>query len=206
MIDRMNVNYPLSAFLNSTFDTYVLADQIAAVPAIGQRLNFATLTGTTVSLDFPAAVTGAPKTALDAVVAAHQGRAYGAAIQAAAQMGQQSNPTTSNVTAVNLPLDPLAAGLYLFTWICELATTANTANTGVRAALQSDLSGSFADHFEQNVAAPPAGAPQWTIFTGSVIANINAVGSTPTARIVWRAIGSNTALIRRARLAIQPAN
>jgi hypothetical protein len=202
------VDYALSAFPNTSFNTSVLADQIAAATAVGRRLSFVTLTGATVSLAFPGPVVGAAKTALDAVVAAHQGQAYGPSTQSAQAMGQQSNDTTGDVAAVALPLLPLQTGPYLFTWICELAPTSNVANTGARVALQSNISGSFVDHFEQNMGAPAVAGTFWSVFTGSVIATIGQAGATPTLRLVWRRMGgtSNPSLIRRARIAIAPAS
>lgn len=198
------VNYALSAFPNSLVNAGVLADQINSTRAIGQRLSFVTLDGSTVSLAFPAPVTGSPKTALDGVVAAHQGRGYGPGIQTANAMAQQSNNTTGDVVAVALVCEPLQAGKYQFQWICEIAPSSNVANTGARVAVQSNVSGSFADHFEKNVNAPPVAIEAWDTFTGVIVATLATAGTTPTVRLVWRRLGasSNAALIRRARLVV----
>lgn len=197
------VDYALSAFPNSLFNAAVLADQIAAATAIGRRLSYTTLTGVTVSLAFPGPVVGAAKTALDAVVAAHQGAPYGSLPQSDAQAGELSNNTGTDATALALPLPPLPQGAYLLTWTCEIAATSNVADTGVRAAIQSNISGSFADHYEQNVAAPTVAGTFWTVFTGSIVANVPS-GASPTVRLRWRRLGasSNPALIRRCRIAV----
>ena len=205
LLPMADVTYSLATnFPNARVRVPVLLDQVRQ-SAVGQPVDRIVVNGDSVILSFKNAVAGAALTALNAVIAAHAGDDYGAPVQSAVANPQQSNNTTNDEVALALALQPMQAGDYIVSWICEFAPTTNVANTGARVAFQSNVSGSFVDHYEDNLGAPSSAGTFWRTFTGSLVTTI-AAGASPTIRLIWRRLGasSNAALIRKCRIAIAP--
>lgn len=174
---------------------------------IAQVLSGLQVNGDVVTVSFPLALSAGDKTTLDGIVAAHTGTPFASAplpLRAVSIASQTSDLTTDSVAAaVGVGVGGLGPGDYLISFLCETATTAVVANTGVRAALQYDPGdgSGFADVYEDSW-----DKPQFHIVGGSAVVTLKA-GDRPAIQLVWRRLGasSNPGIIRRIRMSIARA-
>ncbi len=149
--------------------------------------------GGTLYLQWQNALDAADDAAQTALVAAHQGQAFGPIVQRTASEPESTTTSTISVTKVSGTALPLPAGKYLVAAYCEIKLSAAVANSGVRARVE--LNGN-------EVAEDNWGIDQWHAFSAQGIVDVEA-GETPMMAITYERIGVlNTVAIRRARIAI----
>ena len=147
----------------------------------------------TVIVTWQNALDAADEAAQAALVAAHQGDAFGPVVQRKSDEGVST--TTSNTMQVKVSGTalPLPAGKYLIAAYCEIKMAAVVANSGVRARVVKDA---------VEIAEDNWGEAQWHAFSGAGIIDVDA-GDTPTMAIEFERIGVlSTVEIRRARISI----
>jgi hypothetical protein len=149
--------------------------------------------GGTMTVQWENPLDPADEAAQTALVAAHQGDAFGANVQRASSEPESSTTDTAPQTKVSATADPLPAGKYLIAAYCEIKLSAAVANSGVRARVVLDGNEVGEDNW---------GEDQWHAFSGAGVVDVKA-GETPMMSITYERIGVlNTVAIRRARISI----
>lgn len=161
--------YQFSEFPNHSVNAPVLAAQIAAaalsVPLIGQPQ----LTGSSAVLNFTGTLSAADVTALNAIVAAHTGAAFGATITQASDTTDSTNATTTFATKLTLTAGPLPAGVYLGAWACEHYLDVLVANQGTDTQLLYNGSVLYEDTWNQAFPHLFGGALPFTVIDGAQV-------------------------------------
>jgi hypothetical protein len=147
----------------------------------------------TVTVTWQNALDPADDAAQAALIATHQGDAFGPVVQRKSDEGVSSTASDTFQVKVSATALPLPAGKYLIAAYCEIRMAAAVANSGVRARVIKDA---------VEVAEDNWGEDQWHAFSGAGIVDVKA-GETPMLAIEYRRIGApNTVEIRRARMSI----
>ena len=198
---------------NQRVNPSIMAQQLedAAYPSGGAFQGVITMGGESQSSgvidasSIPASMTVSWQNALDAadeaaqiaLVAAHQGQAFGPIVQRDAAEAVQSTTLNALQVALAATAQPLPAGKYLLAVYCETRMSAVVANSGVEAQVDYDRGAGFV-----NVAEDNWGEAQWHAFSAAGIVTLQS-GDTPTLRVRYRRIGAlNTAEIQRVRMSI----
>lgn len=186
--------YSLSAFPNARVNLAELTNEIVSDPTIVTVLDFINvdegLSGC--YLNFASVLSGAEKTALDAVVAAHQGTITRGGLQRKYRQGEDSTTFTTFQTALSTNAKALKGGVYAVVWSCEMKMGSGTD----RSLAVFEIDGaSFARHFE--------GDTGWTFHGGTRFTSFSE-GETPNLKIKFKVQGSggDTAYIRRKSIAL----
>jgi len=186
-------NYDLQIdFPNQAVNTDVLTAEIEG-SSITTALVGISVLNDDVDITFVDALSGADKTTLDGIVAAHQGVAFSDTVQRVFSEAESTTTDTSYQEKLTLSTGPLPEGDYLISWYCEIGVDTLLGGSGVFAQVtyngtERGFTSSSSDFYRS--------------FSGSAIVQLSA-GDSPTIAINWRRVGaSNTAKIRRARLLV----
>jgi hypothetical protein len=190
-------SYPLADFPNGKCNAAILAQEIKDDPAVSVEPSVQ-LSGTTVTVQFAALITAAEVTALDALVAAHQGDDFAAAVQAVAAEGAVSTGA-AKLGLVTLTSGPLAAGTYLGGWYGESKLAAAAADTGARLSMDYTLNGGAT----AEAAGSTSNIVDWESFAGSYPLTLLDGESVSVVLSVQRVgVGAVNADARRARITL----
>lgn len=106
------------------------------------------------SLTFDVALTGLEKTALDGIVAAHQGVKTTSEYRAYESNPAQTNATTEFSTAVTETTPALREGAYIFTWQCQMELIEVGGSINSRGIVQFQVDGNTENTSSWNQDAP----------------------------------------------------
>lgn len=173
---------------NGSVNSDMLTAEIEGDGAITTALSHIDTASGQAFIYFDGDLSGAEQTALDAVVAAHQGVATTFAVKVTASNEESTNSTTTPADKLNSSVSALKSGSYLITWHCEIKT--DTADTsGVRATLLLASTERSEDNWAKT---------QWHVFSGVAVQTF-ADGDTPQLQLQFARIGAAaTVSIRRA--------
>lgn len=132
--------YPYSATATGSVNVSILRQEILDDGAIVTTLDSVSSDDGTseIRIDFDAALSGAEVTALNAVVAAHQGEAFALDTQLASSLGTSSQAAATPATKVTLTSGPLIPGTYIVESFAELRLQAEVASQSALASLDVD--------------------------------------------------------------------
>lgn len=119
--------YPHADFPSGTVNAEVLEQEIKDASGVTSNPTSVTDHASVATITFDALLSAAEATALDAVVAAHEGDAFSPDFQKQEENAQQSTAADNNeVTVCSLASGPLRAGQYNVEWYGEHKLSANT--------------------------------------------------------------------------------
>lgn len=182
-----NYAYSINDDLGGNVNYTQLLQEIRDSAITSAVFQYQETNGDTLLLWFDQALSPGDEDVLDAVIAAHSPSVTTQSAQTTKDIGESSTTETTWQEKLSATLPPLKKGDYTFYWYVEMKTTA----PGVAA--QVTYNGN-----EQ--AYSVWGENQYHAFSGSVVANMEE-GAAPTIAINYKALGSGTAYVRRARLA-----
>jgi len=134
--------YDFSDFPNNTVDSTKLQDQILDATAIATAVSFINVRygNEEVKIEFPTSLSGGEITALDGVVATHDGIPYASSgsnwIESS---GESATTSTSYIVKVTLSLDNIEGGNYRIAWNFEQSNTDSNAYYGFRVQLNNSI-------------------------------------------------------------------
>jgi hypothetical protein len=134
------LTYPTSATSTGTANANVLKQELEDA-SLSVSVGDVVVQGTTITITLSGNASGADETAIDAVVAAHDGAGFIAVPQTVTSEAEASDDTGNEVEKANLQVGPLEAGTYMLQWYMELATTSSTGTTGAQGHLYVDKNG-----------------------------------------------------------------
>jgi hypothetical protein len=134
------LTYPTSATSTGTANANVLKQELEDA-SLSVSVGDVVVQGTTITITLSGNASDADETAVDAVVAAHDGTGFTAVPQTVTSEGEASDDTGSEVEKANLQVGPLEAGTYNLQWYMELATTTTTGTSGAQGHLYVDKNG-----------------------------------------------------------------
>ena len=153
--------------------------------------------GTDIVITFAGLLSSAEVTALDAVVAAHQGTSFPADLRyTASSVGESTNATNTPVEKLKITTDPLPAGKYLLQCMCEFDCSSTAPNTAAQIHLNYNGTEQLSDTWEE--IAEHA-------FSAGLMVDVED-GKTIELQLTFQKIGAGslTAQCRRARMVIAP--
>lgn len=185
----------LNDFPNQVVDAAVLTVEILN-SSIAPALDGITINVDDVRIDFTTDLSVGEVTTLDGLVAAHQGIPFNEATQRVNVIAAQDNATTNWQQAAQLTAEPISGTKYQLQFYCELRTLNGVNNS--RSHFQVLLDG--ADVASGGV----RGVGFFDARSGSLVVNTTR-GTSPVVTMEFRRQGaSDTAQIRRVRLALIP--
>ena len=125
--------YTFSEFPNGKVNTAMLEAEIAVAALSVPLATSPQLTGSSAVLTFSGLLTAADITALNTVVAAHQGLDFSTTSEMADDLTETTNATTTWANKLATSIGPLPAGAYLISWSCEHDLLAEVAGVNSQA-------------------------------------------------------------------------
>ncbi len=195
--------YKISDTLNDRVNSVQLTDEInASAISTGVLQDITTIERAApnddLNITFDVALSGADKTTLDGVVAAHPGTNTIERTQRSASAPSSDNLTGTYDVKATLTSLPRKAGLYFAFWYAEIRVSDGTLGDRCMAITQVDGS---------NVGESNSFRANWQSMSGFEPMVLNE-GDAPVVEVKWRLMGGggDTAQIRRTRLAIFSMN
>ena len=188
---QVMASYSQNDFPNKTWNLAVLLQQIATA-GLPTPTNVNPV-GTVLVITFGALLTAAQMTTLDGVIAAHTGAAFGNMPVYVSSVGGSTSTSGTWVPLLTLNSGILPAATYALEWNVEVEVTAG-ASVACQALINS-VEQSYDSWFQQD----------WHTYTGTVVSNLTA-GSSFTAGVNAKLVGSGTASARRCWMQLFPVN
>lgn len=192
------LSYPLSDFVASS--------GVVNEPVFKQELDDAGLSVTVQSVSvsdtvcnvfFSGDLLAADITAVDAVVAAHEGEPFGSLLQSELSESLETDDSGDVVVKAARETGPMPAGTFLISWYLEIATTSNTGTSGARGLLYVTKNGG--SQIERGISHNSEN--QFRAFSGSLATSV-LDGENYKFELGYQRIGvaGNAARAQRARL------
>jgi hypothetical protein len=174
-----------------------LQAEIEADAGITTTVSTVQEVGTDIVITFDGLLSSSEITALDAVIAAHTGDDFPSDLRySASSVAQSDNSTNTPVEKLSIATDPLPAGRYRLSCLCEFDCSGTAPNTAAQVHLLYNGAEQLADTWEEIAAHS---------FSASMDIDI-AGGNSITLALTFNKIGTGslTAQCRRARMSIAP--
>lgn len=193
------LTYSTSATATGTANANVLKQELEDA-SLSVPVNDVVVQGTTITITLSGNASDADETAVDAVIAAHDGAGFDAVPKTTFSEAEVSDDTGSEVEKVGLSVGPMEAGTYLLGWYMEMATTTNTGTSGAQGHMYVTKNGGSAIERGQH----SVGENQWDSgMSGSVPFTV-VDGESYSFSLTFERIGvaGNAARARRGRLTL----
>ncbi|MBN2256684.1 MAG: hypothetical protein JW704_02520 [Anaerolineaceae bacterium] len=190
--------YPKSDTATGSVNDYILKQELEDV-GLSVGVQEVTSIGTDVRIVLSGNASEADKTAVDAVIAAHQGDAFQEPPMKVYAETLTSDDSGDEIEKADLEVGPLAAGNYIVGWYMEHATTTTTGTSGSRAILDISKNGGAAVERAQD----SNGENQFKSFSGSLALKV-LDGESYSFTLLHERIGAsgNASRVQRARITL----
>jgi hypothetical protein len=192
------LTYPRSDTPNDRVNKDILNQELSEASLSVSVLGIS-ISGTDIRIDLSGNASVDDETAINSVIAAHQGSDFSTTTQSSFSEAASSDDTNGIIEKTALSTGLLPAGTYLMSWYMELATTTTTGTTGARGFLNVSKNGAAAVERAQS----NNDLNQWVPMSGSLPVTV-VDGDSYSMSLSFQRIGivGNAARAQRARLTL----